>query len=113
MVEQQVLDPTQTKWAAPVLFEQNKNEIIRFCVNNQKIKTVWKRFLYPVPQTDEFFDYLDWAVFGSTPDAISGYSQLLTLDSDRDKTKIHDPQWGGIFAFYLDYRMPIVASRKR
>lgn len=76
MLEQQIIEPEQTEWTAPIVVAHKKMEKNRFCVDHRKHNAITKRYSYPNQRIDECTDSLGKAVIFSTLDANSGYLQI-------------------------------------
>ncbi len=81
-----VIEPVQSEWAAPVLFDPKKDGKLRFCVDYRKLNTLTVRDSYPLPRMDECIDSLGEATVFTTLDAYAGYWQLPIKKEDRHKT---------------------------
>ncbi len=85
-LEDDVIEPSKSPWAAPVLFVPKKDGRMRFCVDYRKLNAVTVKDSYPLPRIDDCIDTLGEAVIFSTLDAYSGYHQLSIAKRDRYKT---------------------------
>ncbi len=81
-----LVEPSQSAWAAPVLFVPKKDGRLRFCVDYRRLNAVTIQDSYPLPRIDDCIDTLGEAVIFSTLDAYSGYHQLAIAKKDRHKT---------------------------
>lgn len=76
MLKTHVIDPAQTKRAAPIVLASNKNGSLNFCIYFQKPDAVTVRDWYPFQTMDECFGSLGNDRLFSTLDAISGHLQI-------------------------------------
>lgn len=53
-----IIEPTKTEWAPPIVFAFTKGDTLRLCVVNRKLNAVAKRDPYPIPRMDEGIDSL-------------------------------------------------------
>ena len=101
MLSAQVIEPSSSEWASPVVFVPKKDGTLRFCVDYRRLNAVTKRDAYPLPRMDECIDSLGEATIFSTLDCNSGYWQIEIDDRDKDKTTF--TSHSGLFRFL---RMP-------
>ena len=81
-----VIEPSQSEWAAPVLFAPKKDGKLRFCIDYRRLNSMTIRDSYPLPRMDDCIDSLGSATIFTTLDAYSGYWQLAIKKEDRHKT---------------------------
>jgi len=80
----EVFEPSSAEWAFPVVLVPKPDGKIRFCVDYRRLNEVTVRDVYPLPRTDDCFDFLGDAKVFSTLDCNSGYWQIPVADEDRD-----------------------------
>jgi hypothetical protein len=97
MRENDIVRPSRSPWAAPVVLVTKKDGTIRFCVDYRKINAITKKDVYPLPRIDEALDAMHGATFFSTLDLASGYWQVEMDPRDREKTAFISDQ--GLFEF--------------
>ena len=73
MLEQGVIEPTQSAWAYPVLLVPKPDGSLRFCVGYRRLNAVTIRESYPLPRMDECIDSLGDPNVFTTLDCNSGY----------------------------------------
>ena len=76
MLEAEVIEPAQSKWASPVVLVDKKHGSTRFCIERH----------LPLPRMHECLDSLGDASIFSTSDCNSGYWQLPVATKDHVKT---------------------------
>ena len=81
-----VIEPSNSEWAAPVLFAPKKDGRLRFCIDYRKLNTMTIKDSYPLPRMDECIDTLGDARIFTTLDAFNGYWQIDVPQEDRGKT---------------------------
>ena len=77
MLEEGVIEPSTSDWAAPIVLVQKKDGILRFCMDHRKLNGQSKVDPYPMPRVDELIDKLGHAKFLTTLDLARGYWQVL------------------------------------
>jgi hypothetical protein len=78
--------PSQSPWAAPVLFAKKKDGSLRLCIDYRGLNSVTVKNRYPPPRTDELFDRLQGATVFSKLDLTNGYYQIRVKQGDIPKT---------------------------
>ena len=81
-----VIEPSTSKWAAPIVLIPTPDGSLRFCIDYRRLNALTLRDSYPLPRMDDCLDSLGTANIFSTLDANSGYWQLKVAEEDRDKT---------------------------
>ena len=86
MRDKDVVGPSTSPWAAPVVLARKKDGTWRFCVDYRKLNAVTVRDVYPLPRIDDALDALAGAKLFTTLDAWTGYWQIPLDEADRAKT---------------------------
>ena len=81
MLEQDVIEPSDSPWASPVVLVRKKDGSLRYCIDYRKLNDVTIKDSYPLPRIDESLDSLSHTKYFSTLDLASGYWQI-GLDDD-------------------------------
>ena len=97
MLEKDVIEPSASPWASPIVLVQKKDGSTRFCVDYRKVNDVTRKDAYPLPRIDTTLDTLHGSKWFSTLDLVSGYWQVEVAKSDRPKTAFCTTE--GLFQF--------------
>ena len=86
MLAADVIRPSVSPWAAPVVLVEKKSGEQRFCVDYRKLNGVTKKDSYPLPRIDDTLDMMHGKRFFTTLDLASGYWQIELEESAKEKT---------------------------
>ncbi|GFX61689.1 retrovirus-related Pol polyprotein from transposon 17.6 [Trichonephila clavipes] len=84
MQENDIIEPSSSPWASPIVLVRKKDGSTRFCVDYRKLKNVTKKDSYPLPRIDDTLDTLSGHKWFSTLDLKSGYWQVEIHPEDRE-----------------------------
>lgn len=73
MLQKEVIKPSESPWASPIVLVKKKDGSTRFCVDYRCLNSVIVKDAYPPPRVDESFDSLAGAKYFCTLDLASGY----------------------------------------
>ena len=91
LLEQGIIIPSGSDWAAPIVLVGKKDGSLRLCVNYRRLNSISKADAYPMPRIDELIDGLGKARYISTLDLAKGYWQVPVAVEDQPKTAFTTP----------------------
>ena len=86
MLEADVIRPSSSPWASPIVIVTKKDGTNRFCVDFRKVNNVLKQNSYPLPNIDDMLLRLGKAKYFTCLDLKSGYWQIEIREEDKEKT---------------------------
>ena len=79
MLEQEVIQQSNSPWASPIVLVKKNDGNFRFCVDYRKVNAL------PLPRIDDLLDSLQGSIMFSTLDLRSGYWQIVMSPEDCEK----------------------------
>jgi len=83
---QNVITPSDSPWASPVVLVRKKDGSLRFCIDYQSLNSATKSDTFPLPRIDDLLDQLGDAKYFSTLDLAAGYWQVQMDPTSQEKT---------------------------
>jgi hypothetical protein len=103
MLQQGVIEESNSPWMAPAVFTRKESGEIRLCVDYRELNKKTKKDAYPLPLPDEVQDNLAGSTVFTTLDLQCGYWQVPVNPTDQEKTAFCPGPGMGLFKFC---RMP-------
>lgn len=97
MLADNVIQPSKSPRASPVVLLKKKDNTLCFCAENRQLNIVTKREVYEFHRTDEMSDLLCNAKFFPSLELKSGHWQMELEESDCEQTAFVTPD--GIYEF--------------
>ncbi|KAK2912645.1 hypothetical protein Q8A73_006758 [Channa argus] len=86
MVANDIIEPSDSPWAAPMVMVRKKTGKKRHCVDYRRLNALTKKDSYPLPRIDDVLDYVAGSCWFSSLDLRSGYWQVELAPEARSKT---------------------------
>ena len=85
MQDANVIQPSNSFWASPVVLVRKKDRTLRFCVDYRGLNSAMKLGQFPLPRIDDLLDQLGKSCYFTTLDLASGYWQIRVDKLSREK----------------------------
>ena len=76
MLQKDIIQPSSSPWASPVILVPKKDRSLRFCIDYRKLNSVTRKDASPLPRVDDTLEALSGSKWFSTLDLLCGYWQV-------------------------------------
>ena len=97
MLEQGIIEPSDSPWASPIVLVKKKDNTIRFCIDYRNLNHLSRKDAYPLPNISDSLDALGGSQYFCTLDLASGYWQVEMDEKDKERTAFVSRR--GLFQF--------------
>ena len=86
LLEKKMIQPSTSKYGAPVLFAEKPDGTLRMCINYKGINQITYRDRYPLPNMNDVLDQLKGAKHFSSMDMLNGFWQVPIPEHEMERT---------------------------
>ncbi len=88
LLEQEIIEPSKSPWATPIVLVAKKDGSTRMCVDYRKLNAITQADPYPLPHIEELIDGIGKSTFITTLGLMKGYYQVAMEQASKDKTHL-------------------------
>ena len=85
MQKNNVIKPSESSWASPVVLVRKRVGTLRFCVDYRALNSVTKPDVFPLPRINDLLDQLGKSRHFTMLDLKSGYWQIKIQADSQEK----------------------------
>lgn len=86
LLHKDIIEPSQSAWAAPLVPIRKKNGRLRICVDYRALNAVTKKDSFPLPYISDAVSQFNNNKYFSTLDLLAGYHQIAMDESSKEMT---------------------------
>ena len=99
MLNQGVIQPSQSPWASPIVLVKKRDGDTRFCVDYRKLNSCTRKHVFLLPRIDNTLDLLSQSAYFTTLNLASGYWQVRMDEGSQEKTAF--TTYSGLYEFNM------------
>lgn len=91
LLENDIIEPTVSPYASPIILVKKKSGEIRMCVDYRKLNSITEKDRYPLPRIEDQLEQISGNTYFTILDLASGYHQLKLEKESRQYTAFVTP----------------------
>ncbi|XP_072934867.1 uncharacterized protein [Epargyreus clarus] len=93
MLKENVIEPCNSPWSAPVVMVPKKDGSVRVCVDYRRLNAITVPDIYPIPRIDDLLHAAKPTPFMSTLDLRAGYWQVKIKKRRSEQDGVYNTIW--------------------